>query len=291
MNLGPIGACFRSEGLAAPEAADAARRLERFGYSALWLTDSLTRDPLVHASWLLAATDALILATGIANIYLRTAVAVSGAQRALAEQSGGRFILGLGVSHPEMITGLLSQTYERPLSAMTQYLDSLESAPYAGPAFSEELPVVLAALGPKMLALAAKRSAGAFPVQVTPEYTARARAVLGPEPWLCIKQYVVLESNPVSARNAARERLGRSLSYGNYRRNLASLGFRDDDFANGGSDRLVDGIIAIGNETAVRDRITAHRAAGATHVCIEPIDVSDPRKTDFRALEALAPAG
>ncbi len=289
MNLGRVGACFRSETLDAREAAEAARGLEQLGYSALWLTDSLTRDPFVHAGWLLAATTELVLATGIANIYLRTPVAVLGAQRALAEQSGGRFLLGLGVSHSEMVEGLLSQTYERPLSAMAAYLDGLESAPYTGPTPAQTLPMVLAALGPKMLELAAKRTLGAFPVQVTPEYTARARATLGPEPWLCIKQYVVLDPNPTSARRAARARLGGSLSYGNYRRNLKSLGFQESDFADGGSDRLIAEVIAMGNETEIRKRIEAHLEAGASHVCIEPIDTSDPKRTDLRAFEILAP--
>ena len=290
MKLGTSGASLRADLLDAREARSTAERLESLGYSALWLTDSRGRDPLVHASWLLASTETLVLASGIANIHLRSPLAIAGAQRALAEQSGGRFILGLGVSHSEIIEGVLQQSYTRPLATMRAYLDAMEGAIYQGPPVTGELPVVLAALGPKMLRLAAEKANGAFPLHVTPEYTARAREIMGPESWLCIKQYVVLETDAVRARAAARHRFQLHLGLENYRRNLLTLGFIDSDFEDGGSDRLVDAIIPYGGEQAIRDRVQAHLDAGADHVCTEPIDAGDPRRTDFRALEVLAPS-
>jgi probable F420-dependent oxidoreductase len=265
------------------------RKAEALGYSAAWLTDSLGRDPLVHASWLLAATERLIVGTGVANIYLRSAVALVGGQRALAEQSGDRFILGIGISHAEMVEKLLAHTYERPVTTMAAYLDAMKAAPYSGPALSSPPPVVVAALGPKMLALAAERSAGAYPVHVTPEFTKRARGILGRDAWLCVKQYVVLERSPAAARAAARARLGTSFAYANYRRHLRSLGFAERDLENGGSDRLIDAVVAWGDEARIRERIAAHLDAGATHVCMEPIPTSNAGSYEA-ALEALAPA-
>ena len=193
MELGPTGAGIRTDVLDAKAAAEAARSLERQGYSAVWITDSMGRDPLVHAAWLLAATERLLIAIGVINLYLRSPVALVGAQNALAEQSNGRFLLGLGVSHAEMVDALLGRrTYAGPISTMSAYLDAMESAPYTGPPRKEVPPIVLAALGPRMLKLAAQRTHGAYPVRVTPEYTAHAREVLGPDAWLCVKQYVVL---------------------------------------------------------------------------------------------------
>ena len=290
MELGTSGASLRTDLLDAREARSTAERLESLGYSVLWLTDARGRDPLVHASWLLASTETLVLATGIANIHLRSPLAVAGAQRALAEQSGGRFILGLGVSHSEMIEGMLQRPYPRPLATMRAYLEAMEAATYRGPPVTGELPVVLAALGPKMLRLAAEKANGAFPLHVTPEYTARAREIMGPGSLLCIKQYVVLEEDVARARAAARQRFQLHLGLENYRRNLLTLGFDDSDFEDGGSDRLVDAIIPHGGEQTIRDRVQAHLDAGADHVCTDPIDPGDPQRTDFRALEVLAPS-
>jgi probable F420-dependent oxidoreductase len=138
-----------------------------------------------------------------------------------------------------------------------------------------------------MLQLAARRTTGACPVRVTVEYTMRARELLGPDPWLCVKLYVVLESSASRARAAARQKT--SLEYENYRRHMRRMGFGEADFEAGGSDRLVDAIFAWGDETRIRDRIEAYRSAGADHIVIEPIDPEDPGRTDFRALEALSP--
>ena len=288
MKLGASGVSIRTDQLSARDAAEVARRVESLGYSAIWLTEGVGRNPLVHAAWLLAATRSLVIATGIANIYLHHPIALSGAQKALAEQSGGRFLLGLGVSHAEMVEPMLARKYDSPIATMTEYLDALDSAPYAGPMPEDPPPVVLAALGPHMLQLAAERTLGAFPVQVTPNYTARARAIMGNDAWLGIKQYVVLEGSASKARQAARERVAGALRFENYRRNLRTLGFSDSDFSDGGSDLLIDSIIAWGDEDSIVNRVHAHRAAGANHVCIEPIHANNPRETDLHALEVLA---
>lgn len=287
MKLGTIGAGIRTDQLDAKQAAAVARRLEKQGYSAAWLTDSMGRDPLVHAAWLLAVTEELWVAIGVVNIYLRSPVALVGAQNALVEQSQGRFLLGLGVSHAEMVEGLLGRSYAGPVSTMSSYLDAMQSAPYMGPPLEERAPIVLGALGPRMLQLAAQRTTGACPVRVTVEYTARARELIGPDPWLCVKLYVLLENSASRARAAARQKT--SLEYENYRRHMRRMGFGEADFEAGGSDRLVDAIFAWGDETRIRDRIEAYRSAGADHIVIEPIDPEDPGRTDFRALEALSP--
>jgi probable F420-dependent oxidoreductase len=282
-----MGAGIRTDAFDAKQAAEVARRLERQGYSAAWLTDSMGRDPLVHASWLLAATEHLIVAIGVVNLYLRSPIALVGAQNALAEQSEGRFLLGLGVSHAEMVEGLLGRTYADPVGAMSAYLDAMQTAPYMGPPLEEPAPIVLGALGPRMLQLAAQRTAGACPVRVSPEYTARARQLLGPDAWLCVKQYVLLETSASRARAAARQKT--SLEFENYRRHLRRMGFGDADFEAGGSDRLIDTIFAWGDESSIRERLEAHLGAGADHVVVEPIDPDEPGRTDFRALEVLSP--
>ena len=287
MKLGTIGAGIRTDQLDAKQAAAVARSLEKQGYSAAWLTDSMGRDPLVHAAWLLAVTEELWVAIGVVNIYLRSPVALVGAQNALVEQSQGRFLLGLGVSHAEMVEGLLGRSYAGPVSTMSSYLDAMQSAPYMGPPLEERAPIVLGALGPRMLQLAAQRTTGACPVRVTVEYTTRARELVGPDPWLCVKLYVLLENSASRARAAARQKT--SLEYENYRRHMRRMGFGEADFEAGGSDRLVDAIFAWGDETRIRDRIEAYRSAGADHIVIEPIDPEDPGRTDFRALEALSP--
>ncbi len=287
MKLGPMGAGIRTDVFDAKQAAAVARRLERQGYSAAWLTDSMGRDPLVHAAWLLAATERLVVAIGVVNLYLRSPIALVGAQNALAEQSNGRFLLGLGVSHSEMIESLLGRAYTGPVSTMSAYLDAMQTAPYVGPPLKEVAPIVLGALGPRMLQLAAQRTAGACPVRVTAEYTARARETLGPDALLCVKQYVLLESSASRARAAARQKT--SLEFENYRRHLRRMGFGDADFEAGGSDRLIDAIFAWGDESAIRERLEAHLSAGADHVVVEPIDPDRPGRTDFRALEVFSP--
>ena len=195
MQLGKLGVWASMDVLTAAEGAEFARRVEAWGYSALWLPESRGRNVLVHSSWLLANTTDLIVAPGIANIYARDAMAMANGQRALAEQSGGRFLLGIGVSHPPMVAGLRGHHYGKPVATMRAYLSGMALAPYVAPQPPEKPPTILAALGPRMLALSAELADGAHPYNVPPEHTEEARGILGSGKLLCPEVWVLLESD------------------------------------------------------------------------------------------------
>jgi probable F420-dependent oxidoreductase len=275
--------------MSAADGAAFAQRVEAWGYSALWLPESRGRNVLVHSSWLLANTKSLIVAPGIANIYARDPMAMKNGQRALAEQSGGRFLLGIGVSHRPSVEGLRGHTYGRPVATMRAYLEGMAAAPYAAPEPAEPPPTILAALGPRMLALSAELADGAHPYNVTPEHTAEARRILGPGKLLCPEVWVLLETDPAKARAAARQALAPYLRLDNYANNWRRLGFGDADLAGNGSDRLVDATVAWGNESRIRAAIQAHWDAGADHVCIQTIRPDGSRLPDERLLAMLAP--
>ena len=275
--------------LPATEAAAFARQLEAWGYSALWIPEAVGRDPFTTLGFLAAETDQIVLATGIASIYARDAMTMRAARDTLGEMAPGRFILGLGVSHAPMVTGARGHEYKAPLSTMRGYLEKMKNSIYVGPTPSFEVPVVLAALREKMLGLAASQTRGAHPYFVTPEHTRRARKIMGPDAWLCPEQKVLLDPDASSARQTARQAMKVYIGLPNYLNNLRTLGFEDADFEQGGSDRLVDAIVAWGDEQAIADRIQAHRDAGANHVCIQPIRPGGEPGADPRVLEAFAP--
>ncbi len=289
MQLGKLGVWYFTETLTAAQAAEAAQRIESLGYGAFWIPEAIGRHPFAHAAWLLAKTERLVVATGIANIYARDAAATAAAQKTLAEQSGGRFLLGLGVSHRPMVEGVRGHVYASPVATMRAYLERMEKAPYAAFPPAEAPPTVLAALGPKMLQLAATKTRGAHPYFTTPEHTAMARKTMGPDAWLCVEQKVLLETDPAKARNLARLTAGIYLGLENYRNNWKRLGFADSDFANGGSDRFIDATVAWGDVSVLQKRVRAHLDAGASHVCIQPINPSGQPVPDWKVLEALAP--
>jgi probable F420-dependent oxidoreductase len=291
MQLGKLGVWASTEGLTASEAAQFAQRVEEWGYPVLWIPEGYGRNPLVHAAWLLANTKRLIIATGIANIYARDALAMVGAQMTLAEQSGGRFLLGLGVSHARVVESVRGHRYERPAHFMREYLQAMGKVTYGPPAPAEKPPLVIAALGPVMLKLAAELTDGAHPYNVTPQHTAEARKILGAGKWLCPEQMVVLETDPIRARKVARSTLSIYLGLPNYTNNLRRFGFTDADFADGGSDRLMDALVAWGDTAALKKRIQEHWDAGADHVCIQALSGSKglEAKPDLETLQALAP--
>jgi probable F420-dependent oxidoreductase len=289
MELGPTGVWCFMDGLPAGPAADLARRVESLGYDALWIPEAVGRHPFAHAAWLLANTQRLIVATGIANLYARDAHASAAARNTLAEQSSGRFLLGLGVSHAPFVEGVRGHRYEKPVATMRTYLEAMDKAPYAAIPPAETPPTVIAALGPRMLKLAAERTRGAHPYLVPPEHTAQAREILGPGPWLCTEQKVLLETNASRAREVARKAAAIYLNLPNYRNNLKRLGYTDADLDGGGSDRLIDAVVAWGDEKTIADRIQAHRDAGASHVCIQPLHPEGKPLPDERILEVLAP--
>lgn len=289
MQLGKLGVWAPMDVLTAAEGAEFARRVEAWGYAALWLPESRGRDVLVHSSWLLANTKSLIVAPGIANIYARDPMAMANGQRALAEQSGGRFLLGIGVSHAPTVVGLRGHHYGKPVTTMRAYLQAMQAAPYLAPDPPERPLTIVAALGPRMLALSGELADGAHPYNVPPEHTAEARRILGPGKLLCPEVWVLLETEPDKARSAARQALAPYMRLDNYVNNWRRLGFGDADLAGGGSDRLIDANVAWGSEEAIRKRIQEHWDAGADHVCIQSINPDGSRRPDEKVLALLAP--
>ena len=290
MDLGRIGIWFHTDGMSAAEAADLVGRIESQGYGTFWFGEGFGRDPLVHAAWLLSQTGTLVVATGIASIYSKDPTAMRGGAQALAEQSGGRFVLGLGVSFAPLVEPR-GHHWGPPVASMASYLDLMERASYAAVPPKEDAPIVLAALGPRMLELAAARTRGAYPCNVTPEWTAAARDRMGPDAWLCIDQKVVLETDPTRAREIARAGLSIYLGAPHQRRNFLRMGMTEADLEGGGSDRLVDALVAWGDERTVQQRIQAHFDAGASHVAIQPVEAPGSTRPSDRVLEAFAPSG
>jgi probable F420-dependent oxidoreductase len=286
--LGRLGVWWALLGSrSAAEERDAAREIERLGYTALWFGESArNKEAFAHASILLEATERLAVGSGIASIYFRDATAMKAGAYALADAHDGRFVLGLGVSHAPSVTQR-GHDYGKPVSTMRAYLDAMDAATYAPPAPPEPPPVVLAALRPRMLRLAAERTAGAHPYLTTPRHTARAREILGAAPLLAPEQGFVIESEPEKARAIAREHLKYYFGLPNYVNAWREDGFEDADFAGGGSDRLVDALVAWGDADAVKARIAAHHDAGADHVCIQPVTTDLQR--GLSELAQLAP--
>ncbi|MEO3742530.1 LLM class F420-dependent oxidoreductase [Plantactinospora sp. B5E13] len=286
--IGPVGVWTSVLGGESAEfGRTVAAEVEELGYGALWVGETPnSKEPLVHSAILLGATRRLVVATGIANIWVRDATAAANGASTLAEAYDGRFLLGLGVSHAPLAK-MRGHDYARPLAAMGAYLDAMDQTGYAGP-LPQRAPRVLAALRKGMLELAARRSAGAHPYFVTVEHTAYARKILGPEPLLAPEVAVVLETDPDAAREKARRFMALYLSLPNYVNNLRDLGWSEQDLAGGGSDALVDAVVAWGDPATIAERIRAHHQAGADHVCVQPL-VDGPAEL-LPQLRALAPA-
>jgi probable F420-dependent oxidoreductase len=272
--LGRIGV-WRAAAQLSPELAVTA---ERLGYRAVWIGGSPAGD-LRLAEQLLDATTTLTVATGIVNIWKDGAELVAASYHRIDVRHPGRFLLGIGVGHPET-TGA---RYARPYEALVHYLDELDAA---------QVPIrrrVLAALGPKVLKLSAERAAGAHPYLTTPEHTRKAREILGPGVLLAPEQKVVLDTDPVRARSIARPVVAKPyLDLVNYRNNLRSLGYTDADLAEGGSDRLIDALVAHGDADTVAARVTEHLDAGADHVTVQLL--TSPGDDSVAGFTALAKA-
>jgi probable F420-dependent oxidoreductase len=251
-----------------PEGRAIAQELEALGYGALWLPEVAGRDVMVASALALDATERMIVGSGTAPISRRDPMLCNAAWHSLSSAHPDRFVLGLGVSHQVFVEDVQKQTYGPPLASMRAYLDGMDEAPYWGPR-AESPRRVLAALGPKMLALAAERTDGAQPYNVTPDHTKMARDILGDDKWLIVEQKVVLTTDASVARTAARAAMSVYFSLPNYVNNWKRLGFTDDDVVDGGSDRLLDAMVAAGDEHAIAARVQAHRDAGADHVCVQ----------------------
>jgi len=287
-DLGTIGVwTFAFDAAPTALGREMAAELEELGFGAIWIPEAVGRDPLVAATVLLDATDRIVVSTGVASIYARAAMTMTAGWKSISEAFPGRFLLGLGVSHQIAVEGMRSQTYGPPLATMRAYLGAMDDALYFAAPPTVEPQRCLAALGPRMLALAGERTRGAHSYYVPPEHTAFARDVLGPGPLLAPEQKVILESDPTTAREIARANIAGYLSLPNYANNLRRLGFADDDIAQC-SDRVVDAIVAWGDEDAVRTRVQAHLDAGADHVCVQVLPSDDPARirADWHTLAA-----
>jgi probable F420-dependent oxidoreductase len=266
----------------------AVAELEQLGYGAVWFMEAFGRESLTQAGLLLSASSHIVVASGITNIYGRDPMTAACAQKTLSEAYPERFVLGLGVSHVPLVEQMRGHDYQKPVPKMRSYLDAMDQAAYYSVA-PGKIYRVLAALGPKMLELSAKRTDGAHTYNVTPEHTKSAREILGKGPLLCVEQAVVLESDAAKARKIARAFLALYLTLPNYTNNFLRSGFTEEDCKGEGSDRLIDAIVAWGNVEAIRSRIDAHLAAGADHVCIQALG-ADPKALPMREWEELAQA-
>ncbi len=287
MKLGRIGVWTWLDHLHANEAAEFTRRAEDWGYSALWIPEAVGRDPFSLIGYLAARTEGIVLATGIANIYARDPMATKAIWKTLAELAPDRFILGLGVSHPHLVSGVRGHDYGKPLSAMRNYLEAVEKALYMGCEPETDAPIVLGALRDKMLRLAATAAQGAHPYLVPPEHTKRARRVMGPDALLCPEQMVLAQTDPEKAREIARANLKVYVGLPNYQNNLKQFGFTDADFADGGSDRLVDALVCWGEPEKIAAHIGTHLEAGADHVCIQAFRPDGAPGPDEELLQVL----
>lgn len=289
MNIGKVGIwTFVLDLQPSAKAREAAAEVEELGFGALWIPEAMGREAFTSAAVLLGATRKIVVATGIANMWARDAMAMASAQKTLCEAFDNRFLLGIGVSHAPLV-GMRGHDYSKPLSAMRTYLDAMDAAPFMAWPPAQPPQRIIAALAPKMLELAREKSLGSHPYFVPPEHTSVARRILGSGPLLAPEQAVVIEKDPGTARSVARTHMSTYLGLPNYVNNLKRLGFTDDDIGNGGSDRLVDAIVAWGTVDDVVRRIKAHHDAGADHVCIQVLD-EDPRAVPLRQWRELAAA-
>ena len=270
MELGKIGIWRRRQ-----HGTDALDELEALGFSAFWIGSS---PSVAEARAFLEASQTLTIATGILNIWRHEPAAVAAEHARVASEFPGRFLLGIGVGHPEA-----TSEYTKPLTAMRRFFDGLDAAPQPVP--REER--IAAALGPKMLDLAAERSLGAHPYFTTPEHTRIARERVGPDAVVATELAVVLETDAGTAREIARTYARTYTTASNYVANLQRLGFGERDVAGGGSDRLIDAVIPHGSAADVAEAVQAHRDAGADHVCVQPLGHGPVPVDDYRALASV----
>lgn len=290
VDIGRVGIWYGGiDALPTAEARRAAQVIEELGFGALWLAEAVGRDPFAASAILLSATERLALATGIANIYARDPMTMAAGQKTLAEAFPGRFLLGLGVSHGHLVAGVRKHDWSKPYSHMVEYLRRMDDALFMAVGPESDPGRVLAALGPRMLELSATSANGSHPYFTTPDHTATAREVMGPDALLAPEQMVVLSTDPSEARRIARAGMKIYLGLPNYTNNLARSGFDESDWTDGGSDRLVDAIVAWGDEETIAARVAEHHAAGADHVCVQVL-TDDRARMPEAEWRRLAPA-
>jgi probable F420-dependent oxidoreductase len=296
LDQGRIGAWGHLDTLSVDAARAYARRLEELGYGTLWVPETVGREPFTLLGLLAGETSEILLGTSIVGIWGHDAQTTRMAAETLQEATGGRFVLGLGVSHPHLAEKLRGHTFDRPLTRMREFLAAYRAAIYRGPIAADagEPPVLVAALRERMLALAATEADGAFPYLVTPERLAWMRGVLdaaaaGREsrPILAGSMPAVLDADPHAARSAARGYLGPYLRTPAYQASWAEQGFGEADWEKPGSDRLVDAMVAWGDADTLRGRVAELVAAGVDHVAVIPLGPNGSTE-NLAVLEALA---
>ena len=273
--------------LPAPDFRRAVAAIEEMGYGTIWIGEAIGREVMAAAALILSATERVTVATGIANIYARDPTAMINGARTLAEGWADRFVLGIGVSHVPLVSER-GHAYDRPVTTMRNYLDAMEKAPWRLKVARESPPVVLAALGPKMMELARDRSAGAHPYFVPVEHTKQARGILGDGPILAPEAAVVFSRDRADARNAGDRYMKTYLTLDNYRRNLQRLGWKDQELAPPGSDRIFDAQVAWGNDDDIAQKLRRHLDAGADHVAVQVLTAT-PDQAPLDDLRRLRP--
>ena len=286
-----LGVWARTNVLDRNQLAELAETVEHFGYQTLWYPESLSYEALVVAGYLLSNTQDLIVASGIANIYARDAVTAAQGYDSLNRLYGGRFVLGLGVSHIPLVEGARGHSYGKPVTTMRQYLRDMVSAQIDPTIKFDDRAIVLAALGPKMLELASVSAKGALPYCVTPDHTAEARKVMGPEAWLCVEQKICLTEDEGAARAVQREQMAPYMTMNNYRNNWFRLGFTEEEVTGKASTRFLDAMVVWGNEQVIQDCIDAHFKAGADQVVIQAFRPDGGLGPDLTALKVFSPNG
>ena len=284
MDLGRLGVWYGADKLKADEWVGFLQRVEALGYDTQWYSESTGFESMAFGAHLLHCSKRLKVGSSIANIYARDPITARNALRTLSALSGGRYILGLGVSHIPLVEGVRGHQYKKPIPAMRAYLQRI----LAEQEDADTLPIVIAALGPRMLELAAELAHGAVPYNVTPEHTAQARERLGVGKWLIVEQKFCLENDPRAARELARRELSRYMRLPNYCNNWLRLGFSAEDLANGGSERFLDAMVVHGSPETVHARVSEHFAAGADQVCLQPVHAGGNSANAIAALERMA---
>ncbi len=285
MNLGKLGVWYSSDKLKPAEMAALIQQVEGLGFGSYWYPESRYYESIATGAYLLANSKTIKVGSSIANIYARDAFTAAAARRSLNDMYDGRYISGLGVSHIPMVEGLRKHEYGKPVTTMRAYLDGMEAGRQEG---EPDWPVAIAALGPRMMELAAEKCDGSLPYNVTPEHTARSKQVMGAGKSLIVEQKFCLESDPAKARAIARSELKRYMALPNYCNNWLRIGFSQDDITGEGSDRFMDAMVVWGNEAAIHARMREHFDAGATTVVMQPLHADGDTDARTRGLEAVA---
>jgi len=290
MKLGKLGVFAFTEIMGSKELSETVQRVEKCGYSSFWYPESRIYESMALGAYLLSQTEKLVIVSAIANIYARDAATSVMGHDTLNSLYGERFVLGLGVSYPPLVSDLRGHEFRKPVSTMRAYLDAMDQVWESLGNLPASKQVMLAALGPKMLELAGERSMGALPYNATPEHTSIARRHVGTTGLVCTEQKICLTEDIEEARAAARAALELYLPMEHYYNNWFRLGFDQSDLENGGSDRLMDALVMSGNAEQLQSKLQTHFDNGANQVVLQALKPNGQHGPDWSALEALAPA-